>query len=864
MKFHDELNPVLWDKENDNQMRPEVIAKLQEIAEAFIEYLEIPQDAVLDKVVTGSSASYNYNEFSDLDLHIIVDYDKVHKDCPLVQGYLGALKNTFNKEHDITIHDVPVELYAEAKDQGTVHNGLYSVQEEEWIDRPKKIAPTDNDAAVEAKFNEIKELVDKCDDSEEATELLEKIYTMRKAGLAEAGEFCTENLAFKKLRNEGCMDKLRQIKKEQIDKQLSLESYNESNTNLKEQIKQLFPWIYSTTVYNIGEVFDDRGIINLNFEIEGGRSDNEIFIWVFQDNLEIWYTNGGMGGRSHVGSIKIDDITKDNFIASVMDLLKLAKSTIEEFYKKEEKRQKEEYSKTRTYDIEDDEKELYAFISKTLKSIKKQLNKEFSIHQTDNTIYINYDKKPENTVFVEPVKDSTQILKIGLLDDNNDEIDYRELDLEDFGKTDINNIINTIKELFMNKNESIKESKGYNENVDDIVVDNYLKMLLDNGHVVDTPDSQYVVQVFTNKKLQKLVEFDDIRKAAETFIEFTDIYTKDEDVVLFKQMRDNGKDIKTIDSTWLNVSNKNESIHKLNRTINKAIGEDTLGEKNYIIPCDTIEEAVNVIKVIWGQHFVDISNKYHPNKELIGGIYRMEKTTGDSEGSAYLLGYFDAQNKRLHVYTKVRHGEHMSGRPKNYDYLRNTLKPNYKELNNFTQKFKEAIGEDMEKEPVYHYSVEDIDKQGNDFDNAEEAYEQAQKDLTALGYEVKELNDDGEFEIVSTSTGVAYTGVIYPSNPELDESLEWEICRDMEAGYFYICNDEEIYCDPDGEPYHFDTREAAEEFLHSLNEDAATLEKKMDVAQDTLNDLLKSITDVREDFDLDKAYNLINEALKED
>lgn len=225
MRFHDTLNSLIWDL-NTEDLIPEVKEKLEEIADAFIEFLEIPTDAVLDKVITGSSASYNYNEFSDLDLHIIVDYDKVHEDCPLVNGYLNSLKKQFNDNHDITIHGVPVELYAEQKDQGTVHNGLYSLQTG-WIDKPQKIAPTDNDAAVEAKYNEIKELVDKCDDSEEATELLEKIYNMRKAGLAEAGEFCTENLAFKKLRNEGCMDKLRKIKKEQIDKQLSLESYNE-------------------------------------------------------------------------------------------------------------------------------------------------------------------------------------------------------------------------------------------------------------------------------------------------------------------------------------------------------------------------------------------------------------------------------------------------------------------------------------------------------------------------------------------------------------------------------------------------------------------------------------------------------------
>lgn len=311
MKFHDELNPIIWDKDNDNQMRPEVLAKLKEIANAFIEYIEIPEDAVLDIVVTGSSASYNYNKFSDLDLHIIVDYDKIHEDCPLVEGYLGALKNTFNKEHDIFIKDVPVELYAEKKDQGTVHNGLYSVQQEEWIDRPEKIAPTDNDAAVEAKFNEIKEMVDKCDDSEQAQELLEKIYNMRKAGLAEAGEFCTENLAFKKLRNEGCMDKLRQLKKEQIDKQLSLESYNESeelnNNNLSnlfnsiwdEYEQALINWVQahekcldSMKKYNIDErklrwlIGDVKGL-HLLGKLSGDEDwDNELLGYTIEDQNE--------------------------------------------------------------------------------------------------------------------------------------------------------------------------------------------------------------------------------------------------------------------------------------------------------------------------------------------------------------------------------------------------------------------------------------------------------------------------------------------------------------------------------------------------------------------------------------------------
>ena len=240
MKFHDELNPKLWDKVDDNyELKSEVADKLKEIADAFIEYLEVDEDAIKDVVITGSSASYNYTPHSDLDLHLKVDYDKVHEDCPIVQGYLWALKASFNKDHDISIYGVPVEVYAEPLDEDTVHNGLYSLWQGKWIDIPKKIPPTDNDSAVESKYKELAEAVDRIEDSEVAEELLDKIYNMRKAGLNEVGEFSTENLAFKKLRDNGYLDKLRQMKKEKIDKQLSLESYNSINEALSSRQKEL-------------------------------------------------------------------------------------------------------------------------------------------------------------------------------------------------------------------------------------------------------------------------------------------------------------------------------------------------------------------------------------------------------------------------------------------------------------------------------------------------------------------------------------------------------------------------------------------------------------------------------------------------
>lgn len=225
MKFHDELNPKLW---NNFELKEEVKDKLEEIAQAFIDYLNIPDEAILDIRITGSSANYNYTKHSDLDLHLIVDYEQVHKECPIVEGYLWSMKSAFNKEHDISIYGIDVEVYAEDSRQQAISNGVYSLLDDEWIKKPEKIEPTNNDAAVLAKYNEIKDAVEKLNDSEEAELLLDKIYEMRKAGLTEQGEFSTENLAFKMLRNEGIIDRLKDIKKKNIDKQLTLESYNKS------------------------------------------------------------------------------------------------------------------------------------------------------------------------------------------------------------------------------------------------------------------------------------------------------------------------------------------------------------------------------------------------------------------------------------------------------------------------------------------------------------------------------------------------------------------------------------------------------------------------------------------------------------
>jgi hypothetical protein len=178
----------------------------------------------------GSSANYNYTKYSDIDLHLVVDFDKVHKSCPVVAGYLLAQKAVFNKDHDITIYGIPVELYAESTNDNTASNGIFSIQNNQWVQEPSEPQVHINDLAVRAKYEELEKAIEMTGSQDNAKELLNKIYVLRKAGLEKGGEFSVENIVFKKLRDHNLIQKLKVQIKHAFDKELSLDESLETGT----------------------------------------------------------------------------------------------------------------------------------------------------------------------------------------------------------------------------------------------------------------------------------------------------------------------------------------------------------------------------------------------------------------------------------------------------------------------------------------------------------------------------------------------------------------------------------------------------------------------------------------------------------
>ena len=223
------LNPKFW---KDGKLDSRIRMKLLDIADDFIEFLGVNWVKPKDIIITGSLANFNWNEkYSDIDLHILLDYNKVDKRKDFVSNYFYTLKKQWNEEHeDLKIFGFPVEVYVQDIDETHTASGVYSLEKNEWLEEPER----DKLAKVKVNKTNIKKEVsiytEKIDNliklfkenkkdkhrleqiSKKAEHIFNEIKSNRRNSLnGKNTEITEDNIIFKSLRRLGYIDKIVKI-----------------------------------------------------------------------------------------------------------------------------------------------------------------------------------------------------------------------------------------------------------------------------------------------------------------------------------------------------------------------------------------------------------------------------------------------------------------------------------------------------------------------------------------------------------------------------------------------------------------------------------------------------------------------------
>ena len=216
IRTEDDLEPNIW---RGRKLQRNVREALLKIAHDVWDDLEKGRAKLLDVTLTGSCAGYRWSPTSDVDVHLIVQYSDVDSYEELVGSYFKARTAQWDSDHDVTLHDHPVEVYIQDVDEVQWFTGVYSLMHDKWIAEPILLDLDGEDldiAAAERKARVFARDIHRAvaalrahpgeQEISRARKIKARVRQLRRSGLEREGELSIENLAFKGLRKIGALD----------------------------------------------------------------------------------------------------------------------------------------------------------------------------------------------------------------------------------------------------------------------------------------------------------------------------------------------------------------------------------------------------------------------------------------------------------------------------------------------------------------------------------------------------------------------------------------------------------------------------------------------------------------------------------
>jgi len=247
------LDSDLFDEEG--YLKESVRDTLLSEAYKFIEWVPIPLDPV-NIYFVGSETGFMYDEYSDIDIHIVVDFSKIEstysRTFDEVRKEFDSYQKVYNENKELrTVFGHPIEFYIQDVDEIVESPGVYDLVGGSWVKFPEKpeidvedvvasheLAKTwakkiDNfDFNIKDKIYELEVVRDLLQDSPDDKELLsqqealiseisdlrskvdsfkEDLRAERKKAINSEGVTSKENMAFKLLRRYGYLTRLSDI-----------------------------------------------------------------------------------------------------------------------------------------------------------------------------------------------------------------------------------------------------------------------------------------------------------------------------------------------------------------------------------------------------------------------------------------------------------------------------------------------------------------------------------------------------------------------------------------------------------------------------------------------------------------------------
>lgn len=285
-----ELAPNIW--KPNGELNSRVRLKLLDIADDFWKFVNLTWVKPRGIILTGSICNYNWSHYSDVDLHLVVDFNEIDEKTEFVRDYLDSKKNEWNNEHEsLQIMGYQVELYVQNIDEIPQSGGIYDLEENNWIKEPNpndiksiglnKFSIKDKAAKIMTIIDDMYDALASTDDShqiekigDDANYLWKKVKNMRKDSLKKNGESGSGNIVYKYMRRQGYLDKLWNLRTMCYDKSNSIteskskkkkytvyvdgkkdDTFSDMNWKRKPKVGKGF--YYGGAVFKIKKVTDD-------------------------------------------------------------------------------------------------------------------------------------------------------------------------------------------------------------------------------------------------------------------------------------------------------------------------------------------------------------------------------------------------------------------------------------------------------------------------------------------------------------------------------------------------------------------------------------------------------------------------------